>query len=97
MFRYGLDGEQVMDNVAYAKAYNTEHQSQLLLNTSAMLSESRCVFWSMLNLQMCTIFSKACQSLWQNAVWNGKLITSLVCLFWTCFKDILMCICKTLS
>ena len=44
MFRYGLDGEQVMDNVAYAKAYNTEHQSQLLLNTSAMLSESRCVF-----------------------------------------------------
>ena len=30
-----------MDNVAYAKAYNTEHQSQLLLNTSAMLSESR--------------------------------------------------------
>ncbi|CAB3985886.1 DNA repair RAD51 homolog 1 [Paramuricea clavata] len=39
--RYGLDGQQVMDNVAYAKAYNTEHQSQLLLNTSAMLSESR--------------------------------------------------------
>lgn len=39
--RYGLDGQQVMDNVAYAKAYNTEHQSQLLLQTSAMLAESR--------------------------------------------------------
>lgn len=43
MLRYGLDGQQVMDNVAYAKAHNTEHQSQLLLQTSAMLAESRLV------------------------------------------------------
>ena len=43
MLRYGLAGQQVMDNVAYAKAHNTEHQSQLLLQTSAMLAESRLV------------------------------------------------------
>jgi len=39
--RYGLDGESVLDNVAYARAYNTDHQTNLLLNASAMMSESR--------------------------------------------------------
>ena len=31
----------MLDNVAYARAYNTDHQSQLLLQASAMMSESR--------------------------------------------------------
>ncbi len=39
--RYGLNGEDVLDNVAYARAYNTDHQSQLLLQASAMMAESR--------------------------------------------------------
>eukprot|EP00731_Ephydatia_muelleri_P028046 Em0019g919a len=39
--RYGLSGSDVLDNVAYARAYNTDHQSQLLLQASAMMSESR--------------------------------------------------------
>ncbi len=39
--RYGLNGEDVLDNVAYARAYNSDHQSQLLLQASAMMSESR--------------------------------------------------------
>ncbi|CAH3149985.1 unnamed protein product [Porites lobata] len=39
--RYGLRGEEVLDNVAYARAYNSDHQSQLLLTAAAMLSESR--------------------------------------------------------
>jgi len=39
--RYGLNGEDVLDNIAYAKAYNSDHQSQLLLQASAMMSESR--------------------------------------------------------
>ena len=39
--RYGLNGENVLENVAYAKAYNTDHQSALLLEASAMLCESR--------------------------------------------------------
>ncbi|CAH3179558.1 unnamed protein product, partial [Porites evermanni] len=39
--RYGLRGEEVLDNVAYARAYNSDHQSQLLLNAAAMLAESR--------------------------------------------------------
>ena len=28
--RYGLDGEDVLSNVAYARAYNSEHQMTLL-------------------------------------------------------------------
>lgn len=39
--KYGLDGEHVLDNVAYARAYNSDHQSQLLMQASAMMSESR--------------------------------------------------------
>ncbi|TMW60579.1 hypothetical protein Poli38472_000621 [Pythium oligandrum] len=39
--RYGLDGDSVLDNVAYARAYNSEHQMQLLVQASAMMAESR--------------------------------------------------------
>ncbi|XP_065833298.1 DNA repair protein RAD51 homolog 1 [Oscarella lobularis] len=39
--RYGLTGGDVLDNVAYARAYNTDHQTQLLLQASAMMAESR--------------------------------------------------------
>lgn len=41
--RYGLNGEEVLDNVAYARAYNADHQQQLLVHASALMSESRCV------------------------------------------------------
>jgi len=39
--RFGLAGNDVLDNVAYARAYNTDHQSQLLVQASAMMSEAR--------------------------------------------------------
>ncbi len=39
--RYGLDPEQVMDNIAYARTVNTDHQSTLLLQAAAMMAESR--------------------------------------------------------
>lgn len=39
--RYGLDGDSVLDNVAFARAYNSEHQMELLVQASAMLAESR--------------------------------------------------------
>ncbi|PVD21454.1 hypothetical protein C0Q70_19627 [Pomacea canaliculata] len=39
--RYGLSGSDVLDNVAYARAYNSDHQSQLLIQAAAMMSESR--------------------------------------------------------
>ncbi|KAG1713078.1 DNA repair protein RAD51 A [Phytophthora capsici] len=39
--RYGLDGESVLENVAFARAYNSEHQMQLLIQASAMMAESR--------------------------------------------------------
>jgi RecA/RadA recombinase len=39
--RYGLNGEEVLDNVAYARAYNADHQNQLLVSASALMAESR--------------------------------------------------------
>jgi hypothetical protein len=39
--RYGLNPEGVLDNVACARAHNSDHQSQLLLTASAMMAESR--------------------------------------------------------
>ena len=39
--RFGLDENDVMDNIAYARAYNTDHQSQLLVQAAAMMSEAR--------------------------------------------------------
>jgi DNA repair protein RAD51 len=40
--RYGLNPQDVLDNVAYARAFNSDHQSKLLIQASAMLTESRC-------------------------------------------------------
>ncbi|KAI3626183.1 hypothetical protein CBS9595_001544 [Malassezia furfur] len=39
--RFGLDGEEVLDNVAYARAYNADHQLELLVQAAAMMAESR--------------------------------------------------------
>lgn len=39
--RYKLVGADVLDNVAYARAYNSDHQMQLLVQASAMMVESR--------------------------------------------------------
>ncbi|KAJ3037229.1 recombinase rad51 [Rhizophlyctis rosea] len=39
--RYGVNGEEVLDNVAYARAYNTDHQKSLLGTAAAMMAESR--------------------------------------------------------
>jgi DNA repair protein RAD51 len=39
--RYGLNGEEVLDNIAYARAHNADHQFQLLTQAASMMSESR--------------------------------------------------------
>ena len=39
--KFGLNPTDVLDNVAYARAYNSDHQSKLLVQASAMLAESR--------------------------------------------------------
>ena len=39
--RYGLQGSDVLDNVAYAREYNSDHQMTLLTQAAAMMSESR--------------------------------------------------------
>ncbi|WWD07281.1 DNA repair protein RAD51 [Kwoniella europaea PYCC6329] len=49
--RYGLNGEEVLDNIAYARAYNADHQLQLLVQASAMMAESR---FSLLIVDSCT-------------------------------------------
>lgn len=39
--RLGLQESDVLDNVAYARAYNSDHQTQLLIQAAAMMAESR--------------------------------------------------------
>ncbi len=39
--RYGLIGNDVLDNVAYARAHNTDHQGQLLMASASMMDDSR--------------------------------------------------------
>ena len=41
--RYRLDGERVLDNIAYARAYNSDHQLKLLKRAASMMSEARWV------------------------------------------------------
>jgi len=39
--RFGLVGSDVLDNVSYARAYNSDHQLTLLTQAAAMMTESR--------------------------------------------------------
>jgi len=39
--RYELDGEDVLDNIAYARAYNSDHQMKLLTQAAQMMSVNR--------------------------------------------------------
>uniref|UniRef100_A0A7N0V1K5 DNA repair protein RAD51 homolog n=1 Tax=Kalanchoe fedtschenkoi TaxID=63787 RepID=A0A7N0V1K5_KALFE len=39
--RFGLNGADVLENVAYARAYNTDHQSRLLVEAASMMVETR--------------------------------------------------------
>ncbi|KAK6107410.1 DNA repair protein RAD51 [Brugia pahangi] len=39
--RHKLSPQDVLDNVVYARCYNTDHQMQLLIQASAMMAESR--------------------------------------------------------
>lgn len=39
--RYGLDPEEVLDNISYARAFNSDHQSSLLIQASALMSTAK--------------------------------------------------------
>ena len=39
--RFGMNQEEVLDNIAYARAYNADHQMALLNQAAQMMSESR--------------------------------------------------------
>lgn len=39
--RYKLDPDDVLENIACARAHNTDHQQQLLIQAAAMMSENR--------------------------------------------------------
>lgn len=41
MYRYGLCGDDVLNNVAYARAHNTQHQSELLMQAAGMMTDAR--------------------------------------------------------
>lgn len=38
---FGLNPSDVLDNVAYARAHNTDHQNQLLMAAASMMTEAR--------------------------------------------------------
>ncbi|KAF8525217.1 putative RAD1 protein [Hysterangium stoloniferum] len=59
--RYGLNGEEVLDNVAYARAYNADHQNQLLVSASALMAESR----------FCLLIVDSCTALYRTD-FNGR-------------------------
>jgi len=50
--RFGLNGADVLENVAYARAYNTDHQSRLLLEAASMMIETRQVQLIVLSLHV---------------------------------------------
>jgi len=39
--KYGLDPEEVLDNVSVARAYNSDHQYQLVLSAGEMMSQAK--------------------------------------------------------
>ena len=39
--RYGLDTEQVLDNICYARAHTTDQQKQLLVDAAALMMENK--------------------------------------------------------
>lgn len=39
--RFGIDFDNALDNIAVARAYNADHQNQLLIQASALMSDSR--------------------------------------------------------
>lgn len=39
--RFGMNPQDCLNNVAYARAYNTDHQTQLLISAAGIISESR--------------------------------------------------------
>ncbi|CAG8641111.1 7420_t:CDS:2 [Dentiscutata heterogama] len=39
--RYSMDNQEVLDNIAVARAYNTDHQMTLLVQAAAMMTEAR--------------------------------------------------------
>jgi len=39
--RFGLDPKEALDNVAFARAYNSDHQLKLLEQASAMMADAR--------------------------------------------------------
>jgi len=39
--RFGLNGQEVLENVAYARAHNCDQQNKLLIQAAALMAENR--------------------------------------------------------
>jgi DNA repair protein RAD51 len=72
--RFGLNGEEVLDNVAYARAYNADHQNTLLTAASALMAESRyllpcwptiCAFLMLSACRFCLLIVDSCTALYR--------------------------------
>lgn len=72
-YRFGLNGADVLENVAYARAYNTDHQSRLLLEAASMMVETR-----YLNPNISFLLSELCIAS-QNSVTGSLSFLSILC------------------
>lgn len=67
--------DDVLDNVACARAYNTDHQTELLIQAAAMMAESR---YALLIVDSATAVSRKMNEWKQmNQNWNGSLFPAL--------------------
>lgn len=69
--RFGLNGADVLENVAYARAYNTDHQSRLLLEAASMMVETRYIWSHCPYVSLATMMSQVTD------VSNGFLVLGL--------------------
>lgn len=59
-----MNGNDVLDNVAYARAFNTDHQTQLLTQAAAMMAESR---YALLVVDSATAVSETMQYIFNHS------------------------------
>jgi hypothetical protein len=70
-----------MDNIAYGRAHNTDHQMQLLMNAAAMMAESR---FALLVVDSTTaLYRTVCSISLHECLLSLSFFVS-VCLFFVC-------------
>lgn len=63
--RFHLASEETLNNIAYARAYNSDHQMALLVQASAIMSQARYVYddiYTCNGLTLTTVVIQICRS-----------------------------------